>query len=431
MKRTVYTCILSLILGCTASIPALAQHVYTLDECISQALRNNVRIKNADNDLSAAREGKKEAFTRYFPSVSASGTGFMANKGLLQMEIQPGMEMSVMKNGVLGGVSASLPLFTGGQIVNANRLAEVNIEVTRLQRGLSENEVRLTTEQYFWQVVMLKEKLKTIATVEEQLASISNDVEAAVNAGVTNRNDLLQVRLRENETRSSRISVENALSTSRNLLAQFIGAAPDSIDVATGLDGTLPSRPESLYQIPENALPLTHEYGMLRQDVKASRLQYRMSIGKNLPSIAIGGGYMYDNLMDKSHPFWIGFATVNVPLSGWWGGSHDMKRQKLQVRNAENRLADQGELLVIRMKNTWNGLTEAYKQIEIAIESIGQASENLRLQTDYYAAGTSTMSDLLEAQTLYQQSRDKYVESYARYEVKKREYLQATGQQSM
>lgn len=37
------------------------------------------------------------------------------------------------------------------------------------------------------------------------------------------------------------------------------------------------------------------------------------------------------------------------------------------------------------------------------------------------------MSDLLEAQTLYQQSRDKYVESYARYEVKKREYLQATG----
>lgn len=72
-------------------------------------------------------------------------------------------------------------------------------------------------------------------------------------------------------------------------------------------------------------------------------------------------------------------------------------------------------------------MSDAYKQVEIAVESIGQASENLRLQTDYYQAGICAMSDLLEAQTLYQQSRDKYVESYAQYEVKKREYLQATG----
>lgn len=118
---------------------------------------------------------------------------------------------------------------------------------------------------------------------------------------------------------------------------------------------------------------------------------------------------------------------LSVPITGWWGGSHDMKRQKLQVRNAENRLADQSELLCIQMQNTWNTMNDAYKQVEIAVESIGQASENLRLQTDYYQAGTCTMSDLLEAQTLYQQSRDKYVESYAQYEVKKREYLQATG----
>ena len=33
-----------------------------------------------------------------------------------------------------------------------------------------------------------------------------------------------------------------------------------------------------------------------------------------------------------------------------------------------------------------------------------------------YHAGTTTMSDLLDAQTLYQQSRDKFVETYARYQ---------------
>ncbi len=47
-----------------------------------------------------------------------------------------------------------------------------------------------------------------------------------------------------------------------------------------------------------------------------------------------------------------------------------MKRQKLQVRNAENRLAGQSELLCIRMQNTWNAMIDAYKQVEIAVESI-------------------------------------------------------------
>ena len=61
------------------------------------------------------------------------------------------------------------------------------------------------------------------------------------------------------------------------------------------------------------------------------------------------------------------------------------------------------------------------------MRSIEQATENLRLNTDHYKAGTCTMNDLLDAQTLFQQSKDRYVESYARYEVKKCEYLQATG----
>lgn len=91
------------------------------------------------------------------------------------------------------------------------------------------------------------------------------------------------------------------------------------------------------------------------------------------------------------------------------------KRARLAVRNNKNNLRDGSELLIINMQNTWNAMSDAYKQVEIAMESIGQASENLRLQTDYYQAETCTMSDLLEAQALYQQSRDKYVESYAQY----------------
>ena len=408
---------------------AYAQHAYTLDECLELALKNNVRIRNADNDLNAAKLQKKAAFTNYFPTVSASGGGFLADKGLLEMDTESG-RLSLVDDGIVGGVTATLPLFAGGQIVNANRLADVNVEVSRLLRRQSENEVRLTVEQYFWQVVTLKEKLRTISMLQSQLEQIRRDVEAAVTAGVTDRNDRLQVELRNNEMRSRHISVSNTLDVSLHLLAQYIGCPKDGVghfDVDLEMDGALPPRPDELYRSPESSLPLTVEYSLLDKQVDAGRLQHKMSIGKNMPVVSVGGGYVYENLMDRGHSFWMGGITVSVPISKWWGGSHEMRQKKLQVRNAENRMADQCELLVIRMRNAWNGVNDAYKQVEIAIESIGQAEENLRLLSDYYKAGTCTMSDLLEAQTLYQQSRDKYVESYSMYEIKKREYLQATG----
>lgn len=256
---------------------------------------------------------------------------------------------------------------------------------------------------------------------------MKKDVEAAVEAGITTRNDLLQIRLRQNETQSSRIQVENALSLSRNLLAQYMGLGSDSVDVTFSMDNQLPENPSNLFEVPENALARTSEYHLLQQNLKASRLQKDITIGKNLPTVALGGGYYYENLMDRDHTFWMGFATVSIPISGWWGGSHDIKKQKLQVRNAENQLQDQSQMLMIRMQQTWNDLNDAYKQVGIALSSIEQATENLRIQTDYYGAGTCTMSEWLDAQTLFQQSRDKYVEAYAQYEVKKREYMQATG----
>ena len=427
-------------------LPVSAQEnrKYTLDECIAEAVKNNLTLRNADNQIAMSSEQRKEAFTKYFPTVSATGGGFISNQGLMQMELG-GMGVSLAKNGLVGGVTAMQPVFAGGQIVNSNKLAKVGEDVFRLQRSMSENEVRLSAEQYYWNIVMLKEKLHTLDQVEKQLVRVEADAQAAVDAGIRNRNDLLQVQLRKNETRTSRIQVENAVATVRDLLAQVMGHAGEAIDIDCNITGgtkasadlpsdgkqqascDLPDSPQQYFQSPESSLPQTNEYQLLEKQIEANKLQYKLAVGKNLPTVAVGGGYLYNNVMDKSQSNLIGMFTVSVPISSWWGGSHDMKRQKLQVANSENEKRDKGELLMVKMRKAWNDMNDAYKQVAIARESIVQSEENLRLNTDYYQAGTATMSDLLDAQTLYQQSRDKYVESFTNYEVKKREYLQATG----
>ena len=153
-----------------------------------------------------------------------------------------------------------------------------------------------------------------------------------------------------------------------------------------------------------------------------------MEIGKNLPTVGVGAGYNYHNLLDNNHSFAMVFATVSVPISDWWGGSHAVKRRKLEQQKAVEQLEDNSQLLLIRMQKAYNDVVEAQQQIQLAQQSIEQAEENLRLNRNYYQAGTSRMADLLEAQLLYQQARDKHTDAFADLQNKLLEYRQATGQ---
>lgn len=75
----------------------------------------------------------------------------------------------------------------------------------------------------------------------------------------------------------------------------------------------------------------------------------------------------------------------------------------------------------------WNTLNESYWQIEISRDAVTQAEENLRIQRDFYNAGTATLSNLLEAETLRQQAADAYSDAVTGYYTAVCAYLTATG----
>ena len=433
-------------LGCAISASA---QTYTLEQIKDSALHNNMAIRSARYNIEAAQQQRKEAFTKYFPNISGTGLWFNANKGMAKMELNPSnfmtpelgaslaqsfpaealaalanpVSISMMKNGTIAGVQAVQPVFAGGQIINGNKLAKVGEDVSRLQLQLSENEVEKTAEHYFWQLASLQEKMKTINAADALLADIYKDVDVAVRAGVALRNDLLRVQLRQNAIASQRLKLQNGLSLVRLLLSQYCGLRDTSfvITYQTDLTQQIPSLQgrEALSNLPE--------YQLLGKQVEATALQQKMAIGQNLPSVAVGAGYNYHNLLDNDHTFGMLFATVSIPISDWWGGSHAIKRKKIEYQKAQEQLTDNAQLLQIRMQNAWNNVEESYQQLLLAQRSIEQAEENLRLNRNYYNAGTSKMSDLLEAQMLYQQACDKRTDAFADYQNKLLEYRQSVG----
>ncbi len=437
---------------CAASFTlSQAGGTYDLAQILDSARSHNIALRTARYDVEAAQQQRKEAFTKYFPNVSATGLWFKANKGMAQISIDPSqvipselsmmltqivppealaslanpIDVSMMKKGSIASVMAVQPVFAGGQIVNGNRLAKVGEDVSRLRLKLSENEVEKTAEQYFWQLASLQEKMKTVEAVEDLLQGIRNDVEVAVKAGVAMRNDLLQVQLRQNEVASQKLKLQNGLSLVRMLLSQYCGLRDTTFAISYNAE-VIP--PKALRQNHDLAVLNTAEYQLLGKQVEATALQEKMAVGKNLPSVAVGAGYNYHNLLEKDHSFGMVFATVSIPISDWWGGSHAISRSKIAHRKAQEQLADNTQLLMIGMQNAWNGVEESYSQLQLAQLSIEQATENLRLNKDYYHAGMSKMSDLLEAQMLYQQACDQRTDAFAAYQNKLLEYRLAVGQ---
>ena len=435
---------------------AFAADILTLEDCLRIALENNAALKSAKVNRKMAEETEGSAFPAYFPKVFAGGFAFMVNDYLVKKEIdvsaevegvgqqfaptmvQMGMDPSMLAGiptsyslgmldkGIVGHLTLVQPIFAGGQIYNGNQLAKIGTRAAKLQENLAETEIRKNTETYYWLIVSLKEKLKTIDEAQKQVDAIRNDVETAVDAGVAVKNDLLRVELEKKKLESNRVKVENGIAVAKLMLARQMNRDNSDFELAeASLDNINP--PDDYKMSADEAVERRAESKLLAISREAAEKEKSMERGKALPTVAVGASLLYQNLLDDDAVNGVLFASVTVPISDWWSNSYstakfDLKAQKAAIDEAENK-----NLIKVDIEAKWNSLNESYKQIEISRDAVAQAEENLRIQRDFYNAGTATLSNLLEAETLRQQAADSYSDAVTGYYTAVCAYLTATG----
>lgn len=447
--------IIILVTGMLIAPELQAQKVYSLSECRQMALDNNIKMRNGKLEIDQAKEQEREAYSKYFPTVTASGSYFKAYDDLLKKKISlstsqqqeltktitdlglnasalSGMPTSytlkAINHGIVADVMAMEPLYAGGQITNGNKLAKLQTEVKKLQLQQSQDELLNTTEQYYNQLLTLYEKQHTLDAVDKQLERIHQDATNSFKAGIKNKDDVLSVELKQNEISTNRLKLENGISLCKMVLAQYIGMNGKEIQIDTTLSKNLPN-PTTYYTDHATALDNRNEAKLLDKNVEANALQTKIKKGAQLPTVAVGAVALYQDLMGSGQANIVGLATVSVPISDIWTGKHGVRHQQLAEQIAREDREDNRQLLMIQMQSSYNDLVNAYKQIELAKKSLEKSAENLRLNEDYYHAGTATMSDLLEAQAKDQQSHDQYTDAVAQYLNSRTSYLIATGRQ--
>lgn len=416
---------------------------YSLDSCLVLALRNDATIKNARIDMQIADEDSKYAFTKYFPNIAVNGTGFIAAKHLIRTEVPISSlsggynlpiiggssstdidityKLNIIRQGAIGTVSAIQPIFAGGQIVNGNKLAALQQEVRRLQYEMTRDQVLQNVEDYYWQMVAVNSNIRSLDAADELLDSLEGVVRQFYDAGLATNSDLLTVELKKQETASLRLKVENGLELLRLVLAQLTGSDMDNFSVEMPDSIYTPDAPEEWYIEPSDAALSRGELTLADKAVKAENLQTKVERGKIMPTVGIGavalGTYIdiqggFD--ADKSANL-LGIATVSIPLTDWWGGSHDIKKSKLSQMKAQNVKDDAYSQLQMDIRSSWNSLTEAWAQIDIAHKNLESATENLRVIKEQFYVGIETTATMLEAVTSFTQAQATLASAQATY----------------
>jgi outer membrane protein len=218
MKKRIF---ISFITVVTFSISSRAQSkVWTLQECVTYAIENNISIKQTELDTKTAVIDRKGAIGNFLPSLNASASHSW-NIGLNQ-DITTGLLRNQTTQFTSAGANVGVDIYNGLQNQNTLRRANLSIVAAKYQLLKMQEDVALNVANAFLQVLFNKENLK----VQQQQLSINQKQfirsEALVKAGSIPRGDLLDIKATLASNNQNIIAAENALLISKLSLAQLL-----------------------------------------------------------------------------------------------------------------------------------------------------------------------------------------------------------------
>ncbi len=464
-----------------------AQRLLTLDSCRAMALRNNKQMGVAKMKQEVTANQRKSARTKYLPHVSAMG-GYMwmskevsilnddqkaalSNMGTntatnLQNALSPlvsslpaasqakmagdlaqfaglldhtgaGIVNALRtdtRNMFAGAVVVTQPVFMGGAIVAANKMADINEEMAANSLEMKRQNTLFNIDQAYWQVVSLRHKEKLAESFLELVKKLDSDVQKMVEEGVATKSDRLNVSVKVNEAEMALTKVTDGLVLSRMLLCQLCGlpvneevklADEDSEELkvnhaAVTADAVFAQQNRPEMKVLQNAVDLTQQSTNL---LKAG----------NLPKVMLTGGYAVTNpntfngFEKKFGGFWNVGVLVHVPIWNWGEVKYKVRASKGATAIARLEMDDAREMIELEVNQKAFLVNEANKKLAMAQSNIEHAEENLRTANIGFKEGVISSTTVIEAHTAWLQAQSQKIDAEIDVKLSQVELQKALG----
>ena len=411
----------------------------SLADCRQMALEQNEKIKIAQNAVDKAKLDRQIAFAQYLPKVDGSFMlAHMKNIDLLDHDL---IGLSLQTRGTyLAGITITQPLYVGGQITAANRLATIGQTVSQEQQRKTRMQVIADVDNAYYTLIAVRSKVQMLEAYERQMQSLYDQVKLANDVQMATENDLLRISTKQNEISYQLQKARNGEQLCGLALANVIGSDFEKtiIPTDTVLTASVPEQLSEDFSTRPDLL-------LLQQQVKASEALVKKSRSNYLPTIALVGRYShYDNLklkgdlnlpdigsLDFNHTISGGnpmaLLSISLPLFHWGAELKKVKKAKFDLSDAKLQLQQNERGMRVEVRRAVQNVTDSQRMVETAIVGRQQADENLRVMRQKFDNQMCTMTDLLDAQSQWQQARSNLIEAQTQQKIYETEYLRVTG----
>jgi outer membrane protein TolC len=461
-------------------LPLEAQTL-SLDSCRAMALRNNKQLGIARAKQQVAMNVRKSARTKYLPHIDVAGGWMlssrevsllndeqkntlsnvgttaagtvdasqvstfltqMVQKGILspaeaqqygQLATGATQQLAAYGNAlgekikdafrtdtrsiIVGSVVVNQPVFMGGAIKAANRMADISEKMAAVSVDASEQDVLYNIDNAYWLVVSLKQKQRLADSYLKLVQKLDDDVHKMIREGVATRADGLRVDVALNEAEMSKTKVDNALTLARMYLCQKCGMDVNSditlvdeqkedVDVAVVNE----ENDEQVYERRRELKLLNDAIEISRQKTKIARAAY-------LPQLALMGGAIFTNPCVYNGferkfkgSFNVGVA-VRVPVLDWGENMYKIRAAKCATNLAQLTYDEAHDMIELQVAQSNFKVREANKKLITAKKNIQSAEENLRCANIGFKEGVMNTTDVMSAQTAWLKARTQKIDA--------------------
>lgn len=421
------------VLALTAALSVLcSQSVFAatleldLEETIQRALLTNPNVKIAEYNRKAAKADYSAAKGARGISISLShesGRGGYADNHILRDAA--GRILSNDKqigNTHSNSITASLPIFTGGELQGQIGQAKANYRSMLSAEEQAYNEMKETaTTGYFNMLNATNMKALRQESVDRLQAHLDNVI-AQYNVGIVARADVLRSEVELANAQQNYITASNEYDVAEATLNNIIG---------TPLGTTLLLKDRLQYEPYENdmayclAYSEQHRPELKQAEYAIDSAEAALVVARSghMPKVYANasnnwGGNGSDWPGDDDENWSVGVtASMNVFDSGvTWSKIHAAQENLAKAKESQRQIKDNVELEV---RTDYLNLREAEKRITTTQVAVASAEEDYHIAVVRYQAGVGTNIDVMDAQEALTQAKTNYYQALYNYNTSK------------
>ena len=417
------------VLALTAALSVLcSQSVFAatleldLEETIQRALLTNPSVKIAEYNRKAAKADYSAAKGARGISISLNHSTGRNGYADPQYNQQLNIWTKGIGNSHSNSITASLPIFTGGELQGQIGQAKANYRSMLSAEEQAYNEMKETaTTGYFNMLNATNMKALRQESVDCLQAHLDNVI-AQYNVGIVARADVLRSEVELANAQQNYITASNEYDVAEATLNNIIG---------TPLNTTLKLK-DSLQYVPYDndmayclAYSEQHRPELKQAEYAIDSAEAALVVARSghMPKVYANasnnwGGNGSDWPGDDDENWSVGVtASMNVFDSGvTWSKIHAAQENLAKAKESQRQIKDNVELEV---RTDYLNLREAEKRITTTQVAVASAEEDYHIAVVRYQAGVGTNIDVMDAQEALTQAKTNYYQALYNYNTSK------------